>query len=226
VTLPYVAAVRCTLRYNATAVEDVGNRFFLSYSGSAPSPANCTTLAGDIQAAFVTHLTPLMGTNYELVEVDVLDLGSDIGASGQNNTTSTGTRSGVNLPQNCNTNVELGIARRYRGGKPRIYFPFGTETDQASTATWTTTYIGTVNTDVAAFFAALEALSVGSMGTLAHVNISYYKGKDTNQPPAGKWRGPGYKYPPLPRATPLFDTVESYICKATIGSQRRRLTST
>ena len=78
-------------------------------------------------------------------------------------------------------------------------------------------------TAIAAFFTAIEALSVGSMGTLAHVLLSYYSGYSTTTPP---WRGPGFKYPPKYRSAAQLMTVECYSTKAVIGSQRRRRTST
>ena len=87
---------------------------------------------------------------------------------------------------------------------------------------WTTTFITNTNSAFTAFMAANVASPPSSFGVLSHVNISFYKGHNTAQPP---WRGPGYKYPPLYRATPLVDPVESYSCKAVVGSQKRRRTS-
>jgi len=201
-----------------------GSRFFLSYSGSAPSPANCNTLASDIEAAWGSHLAAMCASGeYDLVEVDVLDITTVMGASGSWEGSTAASRSGTALPQQCASNIEYNIAERYRGGKPRMYLPPGVTTDQATPATWTDTFIGEVNTAIAAFFTAVEALSVGSMGTLAHIMLSYYSGYDTSIPP---WRGPGFKYPPKYRAAAQLMTVEGYSMKAVIGSQRRRRTST
>jgi hypothetical protein len=200
-----------------------GSRFYLSYSGSAPSPANCITLASDIGTQWAAHLAALVNVGFTLTEVDVLDLNSLSGASGQASPGAAGTRSGQALTASVATNVEFNIARRYRGGKPRMYLPSPEQGDLLNEGAWGTTFIGQVNTGVAAFFAALEALSIGSMGTLQHVNISFYDGVYTTTPP---WRGPGFKYPPKYRTTPLVDAVEGYACKAVIGSQRRRRTAT
>jgi len=225
-TPPVVQAVRCKLDYTQTDSELGGSRFYLSYTGSAPTPANCTTLAGDIGSAWASHIAPLICTDYSLTEVDVLDLASATGASGQDTTLHNPSGGTPVLPANVAQNVEFNIARRYRGGKPRMYFPPANQGELKDTGHWADAWLGTVNTAVAAFFAQLEALTIGSMGTLAHVNISFYHGKDTNQPPAGHWRGPGYRYPPLYRTTPLVDVVEGYSLKSVVGSQRRRRLAT
>lgn len=211
--------VRCI--FNEGAVGEGGVRFYLSYSGSAPSGANCTTLAGDIEAAWAAHLLSLQSTQYALEEVDVLDIASNSGQSGQWTGNSDGSRSGSGLPVQVCTVVEYGIGRRYRGGKPRGYFPFGTETDLNTQAAWQTSFITAVNTGVAAFFAAIEGLSVGSMGTLAHVNLSYYSGFTNHTNPSGRSRAV-----PTYRAAALLDSITGYSAKTRLGSQKRRRSST
>jgi len=116
--------------------------------------------------------------------------------------------------------VEFDIARRYRGGKPRMFVPPPSDGYIQDSSNWITTYVTDMNTYMTAFMAALEALSIGSMGTLAHVNCSFYHGKNTSTPP---WRGPGYKYPPLYRSSVQVDTVVGYATKQKIGAQRRRI---
>ncbi|MBA0084862.1 MAG: hypothetical protein HRJ53_07695 [Acidobacteria bacterium Pan2503] len=220
---PTVQAVRCKLDYLNDDGSLAGSRFYLSYTGSAPSPANCATLANDIVTAWNAHIGPILTIHVTLNEVDVLDLASTSGASGQSTTTATGGATDPAPPSSVAVNVEFNIARRYRGGKPRMYFPATNNANLANQRNWTSGFVSTFNSDVTAFFAALEALTIGSMGTLAHVNISFYHGHNTSQPP---WRGPGYKYPPLYRGTALVDPIESYSTKTVIGSQRRRRTAT
>lgn len=224
VPLPESPCVRFRLVYNDGDGQLAGNRLYLSYSGSAPSGANCTTLANGIEAAWSSHLAGLIADGlYDLTEVDVLDIASDSGASGQWTGSASATRSGTPLPLQAASNVEFDIARRYRGGKPRMYLPPGVESDLETQATWNAAFIAAVNTGVLDFFEEIEALDVGSMGTLQHVNLSYYSGYSTTTPP---WRGPGFKYPPKYRTAAKLDTVEGYGLKAVIGSQRRRRTAT
>jgi hypothetical protein len=220
--LPDVPVVRCRLDYQDTTSLRSGSRFFLSYTGSAPSGANCTTLAGDIEAAWVTNLQTLINDNFALVEVDVLDIATDAGLSGQWTGTEAGTRSGTPTPNQVANNVEFGIARRYRGGKPRMYLPGGVMADLNDAATWEATFVTDSENAVAAFFAEIEGLSVGSMGTLKHVNLSYYQGYRTRMTGGGQQTfAPKYRSP-----NALHDDITGYFGKRELGSQRRRRTST
>jgi hypothetical protein len=223
---PTVQAVRVRLDYLNSDGFTAGNRFFITYSGSAPTAANCVTFAGDIGTDWAAHMAAQITTDWSLVEVDVQDLASSAGAFGTSTTVHNATRSTPAMPTQCAVNVELQIARRYRGGKPRIYFPTPDTGAQFNAAEFSGAFKTQEDTAVAAFFAAVEGHSIGSMGTLAHANVSFYHGHDTQQPPAGRWRGPGYKYPPLYRTTALVDPVVGYDTKIVIGSQRRRRTAT
>jgi hypothetical protein len=221
VPLPDVPCVRVRLIGEDPNANDWGVRFYLSYSGSAPSGANCTTLAGDIATAWGAHLNSLLSANALFNEVDVLDIATDSGFSGQAAPATAGGRSGTSLPAQVAANIEYGIARRYRGGKPRSYFPFGVDADMANVAQWTTDFVDEETTDIEAFFTAVEALSVGSMGTLKHVNLSYYKGYTNVEIPGQRARAiPTY------RATALHDDITGYFPKRELSSQRRRRTAT
>lgn len=221
VPLPDVPCVRCRLIYTQTDAFDAGSRFYLSYSGSAPSGANCVTLAGDIATAWNAQLAPNFTSNFVLTEVDVLDIATDSGASGQWTGSHAGTNSGTQLTANSAINVEFGIARRYRGGKPRIYWPPASHTELADPGHWNSTLISGLNAGTTNFFAQVVASSVGSMGTLAHVNLSYYKGYTNVEIPGQRARSiPTY------RPTALHDNVTGYFTKALVGSQRRRRNAT
>lgn len=220
VPLPDVPCVRCRLIYETPSGGVAGSRFYLSYTGSAPSGANCTTLAGDIETAYSSHLNGLIDNLWAFTEVDVLDIATNTGLSGQWSGSVTGGASGTGIPQDTCANVEFGIARRYRGGKPRMFVPPGTSANTNSANQWNSGYISNMNTGMAAFFSELEGLSVGSMGTLDHVNLSYYKGFTNITNSSGRERAV-----PTYRATALHDPVTGYFTKAFLGSQRRRLRS-
>lgn len=218
--LPASPCMRVRLDYTNTDTFLAGSRFFLSYEGAAPTPGNCATIASDIAAAWATHLAATMNGDWSLTEIDVLDIASNSGASGQWTGDNAGTVSGDNLASQCATNVEFGIARRYRGGKPRMFLPGPTSNQLQDVGHFTDAWVTTVSAAVAAFFTEVEALSVGAVGTLAHVNLSYYDGFTNLENSSGRMRAvPKY------RATALLDTVESYACKKVIGSQKRRRTA-
>lgn len=213
--------MRVRLDYTESDGALAGSRFFLSYSGSAPSGSNCATLASDIAAAAATHLMPQVNEDYALTEVDVLDIATDSGNSGQWTGTDTGGDSSTPLPQQCAVNVEFDIGRRYRGGKPRMFLPPPGTGALSGQNKWSSDFIGIVNAAMVAFMAEVEALSIGSMGTLVHVNLSYYKGFTNITNSSGRERAV-----PTYRTAALLDTVTGYSCKALIGSQRRRRNAT
>lgn len=213
--------MRVRLVYETPSAGEAGSRFYLSYSGSSPSGANCVTLAGDIEAAWLSHMASVTPALWSLNEVDVLDIATDTGLSGQWTGSEAGTRTGASTPQQCAFNLEFGIARRYRGGKPRMFLPPGTDADMVNNNSWDSTFETAVVTAFSAFMSEIEALDIGSMGTLQHVNLSYYKGFTNITNSSGRERAV-----PTYRAAALLDTIESYIPKTIIGSQRRRRTST
>jgi len=199
----------------------MGNRLYFTYSGSAPTATDCTNLAASVESAWSGHLASLIGANIALNEVDVLDIATTAGLSGQWSGSAAGTASGPYVPIQCATNIEFGIARRYRGGKPRMYLPPTATSNQYNDMTWSTGYVSACNSGAAAFFGAIEALSVGSMGTLQHVNLSYYHGyNNVEVPDTRAYAKPTY------RATAITDKVTGYYTKGLISSQRRRRTST
>jgi hypothetical protein len=221
VPLPASPCLRVRMIWNEGVAGEGGTRFYLSYAGSAPTGANCTTLAGDIESAWATDLAPLAGTTIVLNEIDVLDIATDSGLSGQWTGSSAGTRDGGGVPWQVCANVEYGIARRYRGGKPRGFWPFGLTSDMFNNATWSNAFVGDVNSGIEAFFTAVQALDVGAVGALAHVNLSYYKGFTNIANSSGRERAvPTYK------TTASLDTITGYATKVVAGSQKRRRTST
>jgi len=219
--LPASPCLRVRCIWNEGEPGEGGIRFYLSYAGSAPTGANCVTIATDIAAAWASDLSALTPEDIALNEVDVLDIATDSGLSGQWTGTNTGTRGASGVPYQIAMNVEYGIARRYRGGKPRSYFPFGVLGDFQSDATWTSAFVTATNTGVAAFFTAVQAISVGAVGALEHVNLSYYKGFTNIANSSGRERAV-----PTYRTTALLDTITGYSAKTLLGSQKRRRTST
>lgn len=218
--LPESPCLRVRTVYNTVAASDAGNRFFFTYTGSAPSAANCAAFASAIEALWLTNIKPLIASVYALVEVDVLDIASDSGAFGTWTGDQIGGRSGTPPPIQCAMNVEFDLARRYRGGKPRCYLPAGVESDLLAPNTWTTEFMSAVDTGFTAFISGIEALSEGATSIQAHSSLSYYQSFQNMTNSSGRMRAvPKY------RTTALVDTITGYAVKQIVGSQRRRRTS-
>jgi hypothetical protein len=218
---PASPCVRVGLVYTNGDGSEASSRFYLSYSGAAPSAANCNTLATDIATAWNTDMAGVTSEEWTLTEVDVIDIATDMGLSGTAAVSHPGTQAGGSPPAQIAVNCEFDIARRYRGGKPRWYQPGGGDGDFLDSAHWTSAFVTANNTAVVAFFAAIAALTVGSMGVLAHVNLSYYKGFTNVTNSSGRERAA-----PKYRDAALVDTITGYSTKALFGSQRRRRAST
>jgi len=67
---------------------------------------------------------------------------------------------------------------------------------------------------------AVTGLSVGAVGALAHVNVSYYQSFKNVTNSSGRTRAA-----PTYRTIALLDPITGYVVKAVVGSQRRRRTA-
>ena len=220
--LPDVPVVRCALDYSSTSSK-FGSRFFLSYTGGGLSGADCSALAQTISDEWGTHIAPQVQDAFNLDQVDVLDIATRSGLSGQSATGSVGTRTaGGPLPVQCSTNVEFGIARRYRGGKPRMYFPPGGASDLYDPSLYASAFVTAMNTAVSAFFAAVLAGAPGAGTPWKHVSLSLYQGTE------GVIYDSGHegRTDPTYKSTATHDDITGYFTKQVVGSQRRRRLST
>jgi len=219
--LPASSVVRVRLDYTSPDGAKAGSRFYIGYSGSTPTAANLDTLATDVAAAWQSHLANLVTTTWTLSEVDILDITTLTGATGNWTGSNPGLLSGTDLPYQVAQNIEFQIARRYRGGKPRMFVPPATQSQLQDGAHWTDAYVADMILQCGNFFSEIEGDTVGSMGSLSHVNVSYYSGYNNVPFPSGRT-----KVVPKYRATALVDTVTGYLAKKELSSQRRRRVAT
>lgn len=222
--LPSVASVlRIALIYHTSGTTQAGCRFYFSYTGTAPSNSACASIAASIASAHGTDLSPMMSTNFNLVEVEVTDLSSPTSGIGIWTGAQGGTRSGNAVSIDNAVNLQWLIARRYRGGKPKIFLPFGTEGDTTTNNNdWSSTFVTAMNSAWSSFATALGAISASGCALNAHVSVSYYKGFVSSQNPVTlRWRNI-----PTLRSAPVVDGVTGHSTQTTCGVQRRRRTAT
>jgi len=117
------------------------NVLHFKYSGGPPSTTDCATLAADVAASWGANLKSLASTNIQLDTVIMTDLASSSGFQGGNNPNTIGTRAGGFIGAGMATLVNHAIVRRYRGGKPRTYLPFGVTTDLNGMSAWAAAYV-------------------------------------------------------------------------------------
>lgn len=216
--------LRIALQFQTTGDLVAGSRFYYSYSGGPPTAANCNSIGSGVEAAWSADLNQYMSNDYDLVKVTVTDLTSDTSADGVWSGSLNGTSSHPPPAIDAATLMNSVIARRYRGGKPRIYLPIGT-IDHLTTSPveWDPSYVTAVNSSWAAFNTALLALTGIGCTLTNHVNVSFYKGFASVQNPVTKrWQNI-----PTPRTgDAVVDDISSTSANPTVGVQRRRRFST
>jgi hypothetical protein len=210
--------LRVSIKHGFASDNDVVYRLFFAYTGTAPTSANLTTMATAVRAAWNTNVKALCSTAGGLTQVAIVDLTNTSAGSGMDATTVVGTRTGGALPGGVATLVNFSIARRYRGGKPRIYMPYGTQTDIQGSQTFTTTYQSAMQSALNAFVTAIIAAAPSGTTITSVVNVSYYEGFTVvTNPITGRSRNVS-----TARTTPLIDAVLSTAVNVKFASQRRR----
>lgn len=198
--------------------DDTGalTRLFWSYTGGAPSGAALTSFCADVDAAVDTFFGPLFLATTLATGTKAIDLSSDTGNEAESTQANAGSRSGTRLSPGTAVTVAHEIARRYRGGHPRSYLPFGAGADILSSGEWDTAFTNAVTAAFANFVTTVRGSGHVAIDKL--VNVSYYKG---NNPIIDPISGRA-KNIPQKRVTPLVNEISGSVARVKIGSQRRR----
>ena len=216
--LPDVPGV-LRLRFHFTIGDDThaACRKYYAYTGAAPSEADLVTWSSAILGYAGTALAPLYTADRVMTEVEATDLTTPTSATGIGVGTETGTRAGVELPAATSLLESLEVSRRYRGGHPRNYWPFGADTDLLTPQTWTADFVAAC----AAGLGDFESLYVGTPPTgitgLVPVSVSYYTGFTVFLGVTGRARNISKVRP-----VPVIDDVVGTIVRQGIAIIRRR----
>lgn len=193
-------------------------RFFIQYTGTAPTNADLAAFDTAIDTSFNTNVKPLMDADTALSQIESVDLSSSSGAVDIKTVNRVGTRAGTAMPAQICAVQSYGIGRRYRGGHPRGYWPLGTITDISLDTIWGATAVTAFDNGLDALFTSIFAAGWTGAGTLTHVNVSYYSGFTVvTNPITGRARNV-----PTLRVAPVVDAVVSTTIRSSFGTQRRR----
>lgn len=191
-------------------------RLFFEYTGGAPSQSALSSFCTDVDAAVSTYLAQLFLATTIGKGTRVTDLSSDTGNQAESSATTPGTRTGSRLSPGTAVVLSYDIPRRYRGGHPRSYLPFGASADVSTGGEWSGAFTTAVETQWVQFVTAVLA---NAHVALDHaVSVSYYKGTDSFIDP----RTGRAVNKPIVRTTPQVNNITGFVAKAKIGSQRRR----
>jgi hypothetical protein len=194
------------------------DKFYLSYTGAAPTSAQCQSLASAVQSAWNTNLKPLMLIANKLQQITVTDLSTPTGGQGIVFPNSSGGRTGGYNTGETATLINFKLTRRYRGGHPRIYLPYGAASDISDPQTWVGSYLTAVSSGWQAFMTAVLGFA-GPPSLGGQVNVSYHSGHTWVQNSiTGNWK----KVPTL-RLSPLVEPIVGTSVNPKPASQRRRM---
>lgn len=216
--LPPVSGVaKVQVLWDVGTDSDVSTTTYWRYSGGSFDSAAAAAMAGDILTNWAGH-EGLWTPTVKLVGCRVLDLASDTAGEAVASTDVAGTRTGGPLPAATCAVANYTIDRRYRGGKPKGFLPWGSDSDLETEQTWTSAFITAALAAWQAFFAAVSGVSSGGSTLTTHVSVSYYSGFTVvTSPTTGRARNV-----PTKRTTPQVDTVGDTEIGTVLGSQRRR----
>jgi len=186
------------------------NALHWSYTGGAPSATDADNIAETLYTAWVAQFAPLMAAGTSILEATCVDLTSDLGASGANSGSTIGSRAGVTVSPALAVLISKTIARRYRGGHPRMYIVAGVQDDLGGPAEWTSGLQGDVQAAWTAVSAILNAYVTGTTTLAGEVTVSYIS-KAVN--PVAPYRRP----------VPLVLPVSAHVTQTHVAVQRRRM---
>lgn len=218
--LPVVpATLKVKIGWNVGADVAAVTILHAKYTGGPPMPADTLALATDFHASIVSRFGALYNPTVALEYVEVTDLASSVGAQSTYTATHVGTRSGGPLAAATAVLVSWIIVRRYRGGKPRSYFPFFSDTDLASDLSWVSGSVTAMETAVQLFYDDLVTFTSGSTVITQLVQVSYYQGfTSVTNPITGRTKDVAK----LRVGGPITDALVSLTVSPRPASQRRR----
>jgi hypothetical protein len=191
---------------------------FWKYASGPPTDAELNTMAAALRVSFATNMATLMPAAYDLIQIIITDLTSSTSALGEDTTTVPGTRTGDPTTADTCLLRSRHVARRFRGGHSREYWPFGVANDLNDVQTWGATFVADCETGTENYDADI-ATAIGAWGTSdGPVSVSFYQGFSVHTGTTGRARNVS-----LVRSSPVVDPVVSYTIQTGVASQRKRL---
>lgn len=200
---PSPGTIKLELIGNLGGVSQFANIFHFGGDTVAWDGATLFGFWGGVDSALQELYQGNGGTAMTVTQAKLTDLTSDTGSTLVEDISWVGTRAGISPPASASVMGTYQITRRYRGGHPRTYFPFGSVGLFLNPQAWDETFIANVAANLESVRLAASAYSdITLMGC-----VSYYSGG-------------------VLRETPLFEPFINSDVVTGIKSQRRRLLST
>lgn len=193
-------------------------RSFWRYVTGPPTQAELDTAVIAVKLAFSTNMPSVLHNAWSMAETILTDLSSPSAPVSSLGGSVAGALAGERLTAAACLLQSNEIARRFRGGHPREYWPLGNADHTADSQTWTDAFVTSCTTDLGLYETAVKAALAVFGGTVGKVAVSYHQGNTVFIGPTGRARNISNV-----RATPIVDTILSTKVQKGIASQRRRL---
>jgi hypothetical protein len=191
-----------------------------SYTGTAPLAPDLTAIATHLQTLVVANFIPLCcnPTTYERVQLT--DLASSSGAQITVSAPTPGTEAGNLLPAQVAALVNYHIGNRYRGGKPRSYYPFGNQAALNGDDAWQASFVSAVTAAANSVITGMSNFTQGGTVVTGQIAVSYYQGYNA---PVTHPGGRVTQSPALRPGGPVKYAVTTATCNPMPATQRKRL---
>jgi hypothetical protein len=214
--VPNVLAIQLKLKVgNANVVSRVNAR----YASPAPTRQQLITYASNVDAAIGTHLLHLCSVQVKTVEIMITDLTTTSSARGIVSSDQQGTRPGLWNGAAVAALINFKVARRYRGGKPRLYLPFFVASDLTEGLVWSEAALAEGTVGWAGFTSSVLADTPPGLTVIEQVNVSQYAGFEIA---VDERTGRSRNVNQLRADGPAVDKITGFTINPKLGSQRRR----
>lgn len=187
---------------------------------ASPTAADLQTLANAIGALGNGNFDSGYSSSVKRTSITCTELGSGNQFQGVWTGNVTGARTGAYLPAQTCVLVNFKIGRRYRGGKPRIYLPFGTVTDLSDPQQLTSAAATDMQTKVQTWLTGVLAATGGAITLDRQVSVSYY---GAAAPLLAQHKNGETVWTSQRRTAPVVDNVLGISVPTRLATQRRRL---
>lgn len=193
-----------SVRHNWLIGDKAGaNVLHYSFTPAAVSVLSFIEAVAAAAADATAGVVGLWGADTSYLGTTVTDLSSSTAPTADSTGTAAGTREGEPIPANVAVLQQYSVARRYRGGHPRTYWPWFTASDIDTPQTWASDSVGAAATASEIVTSAPVGVTSGGFTVASQVQVSYYLAK-------------------VLRVTPVVDVIVLEGIAVEIASQRRR----
>lgn len=217
-----VGVVKARMQFAVDTDTNLETQFKIGYTGGAPSSGELATIAGHVNSAWEGDLASYLCSTSELSGTYCKDLATPATVEGFSFAGTAGGRGGQIPSLGTSLVVFFRPDRAYRGSRPKMFTPFGAESDTVNGNAWAEDFAAAVQLSFGSFFGALAGVEVGSTTLTTPKSVSYYTGFTVvTSGTTGRARNV-----PTLRTTPLVVGTLGLEVQRRLGSQRRRLRAT